>query len=183
MKLLPWIFVVILTACCVVLLWFSRTAALSLNSETAKFIEASELVKRLSNRISQDDSNTVIFTNVVEILKGRLATATNLIAEQSAKITALEGLAALKTLPLKIDHRNAALARGGVMIIENKGDQNLALTLLIKRAGEEPRQFKDVIVNGNGQLSIGQVEGWGFVSGDEVDFKSAGYRNAKFVYP
>lgn len=148
MKNLPWIIVVILGITCAGLLSFARTTAISLNSETTKFVDA-----------------------VAQLEKARETIAT------------LEAAAKLKPLPLKVTHRNAAVASGGVIMIENEGDQNLALTLTMKRGTETPKEFDDVIINAKTIKSVGQLEGWAFVTGDVVDFKSAGYRNAKFVYP
>jgi hypothetical protein len=96
------------------------------------------------------------------------------------KIKDLETAATLKPLPLKVGHRTDM--SGGILTIENHGSETIKLDVTVKR-GEEIKELPEVAINSNGDKSIGQTEGWGFVSGDEIEFKSNGYRTVHFKFP
>jgi hypothetical protein len=96
------------------------------------------------------------------------------------KIKDLETAATLKPLPLKVGHRTDMT--GGILTIGNRGADNITLTVTVKR-GETTKELPEVVINSNGDKSIGETEGWAFVSGDEIEFKSNGYRTVHFKFP
>ncbi len=97
--------------------------------------------------------------------------------QMEAKMKEMEAASALKPLPLKVS------IRPGALVLENKGDQNLTLEIIIKRALENPTVLSNVVINASAQKAIGETEGWSFLSGDMVEIKSDGFRPGHIKYP
>jgi len=91
----------------------------------------------------------------------------------------VEALLKLKALPLTVTTRKALAGAGKVLQVQNRGGDGLRLTIVLHNA-QNQTSSTEAGIDPNQTREIGHMEGWAFVTGDEVAIASPGYRTERW---
>lgn len=86
-------------------------------------------------------------------------------------------------LPISLQHRAAMLDDSRVIKITNISTNNIRVIATFERPQTGEVKTETLNLAGNDAISIGQLEGWGFKSGDIITLKSDKFKSWKGSIP
>ena len=105
--------------------------------------------------------------NEIENLNQQLAIAN----QEINKANKVIAVATLPEATVSIGFREAMMGAGSVAVISNTSDENIPVSVLIKRVSTGQTKNYDFVMNARSSREIGHMDGWAFVSGDAVEVK------------
>lgn len=89
----------------------------------------------------------------------------------------------LKEVQVMVSFRKALLSSGQVAIIRSTSGQSIAITAVISRPSSNQSISREMALDPNQMVEIGQREGWAFIPGDVIKIEQPHHKSLSFAVP
>lgn len=173
-KYIPWVVSVILIAALGTLYIAKEREIAALTSNVHHLQAALQQVTAEANeKIAAAHSQT---KQAKESAKAELVQLANLAQQQI-------DAASLKEVQVTVSFRKALISSGQVAMIRSNAGQSIAITAVIARPSSNQSTSREIALDPNQTVEIGQREGWAFVSGDVIRIEQPQHKALSFAAP
>ncbi len=156
------------------------------NGQSAELEKERQTSKQIRHELDKSLAENKTLTADIQSVRIEIAKLKTELAQKTADLSKASGdlsaqLAKKPALPVKITFRSALLGGGQVLQIFNDASKSIPIRLLIKRPGTGTTKDFELVLRGNVISEFGPQEGWGFESGDIIDFKQNDYEALQTV--
>lgn len=103
----------------------------------------------------------------------------DLVNEANRKIKA----ESLKEAEVQVTFRKALVSSGNVAGFKNLSGSSISIVVHIERPASDKQKAYEITLDPNQNREVGEMEGWAFVSGDEVTVSQPNHKSVKVIAP
>lgn len=147
-------------------------------------VDMGDLKRRISKEVEARQQAERYLVETRNLLTGSLRENEHLKAQLAYKEADYQAaIAAKSALPVVVNFRSSMLGKGLVAVIENTSDRHLTVVLSVRNPTLSSVKRFNLDLEPQSKTDFGHLEGWQFVSGDEVALFNDKFGALKLTVP